>query len=90
MIVKINKINPKSSEKNKIIKCRDCELSYSFGEYEILEKVKKLVYLNIHEDTKHAYCQVCCMKRLSYIKTQFDNIVFILVDKKENKIIDID
>ncbi len=88
MIVKIITIEPKSKKPNQKVKCRDCGITYSFKDYAILYPLKKLNYLKIHDEDR-SYCHDCCVKRMVSIKTQFPEVVFIIITGEEQKVIDL-
>lgn len=88
MIIKIATVEPKSGKPRSKIKCKDCEISYSFKEYEVLQALKKLNYLKINDEDS-IYCHDCCVKRMVFLKTQFADLVFVLVTASDQKIIDL-
>lgn len=89
MLIKITVINPSDEEGvDGVIKCRDCSIEYSVRDYLTLSLVKKLSYLRIHEEAD-AYCHECAVKRMLFLKTKFENLIFVLINGEEQKIIDL-
>lgn len=89
MLVKVTIILPNNGNPRREIKCIDCNLIYSFRDYEILRSVKKLNYLNINGDTKRIYCHDCCIKRMISLKSEFEDLFFLLIDGQEQRVIDL-
>lgn len=88
MLVRITTIEPSKSKPKKKIKCKDCSLTYSFEDYLSLSLVKKLSYLRIH-DEEDIYCHECCIKRMAFLTVELEDVVFVIINGEDQKLIDL-
>jgi hypothetical protein len=89
MLIKAIAILPKKSKSKKGIKCKDCCIEYSLEDYLTLFSLKKLIYFNIHDNKMDIYCHECCVKRLAFLKMEMPGLIFVIVNGKEEKIVDL-